>query len=389
MLLGLRCCKYNIVQLQFCTVWPKGFRVVLKILTVISPLKADHHRLLSCQHLLWRRGRQSNPGQLRRPGWNRTLVDSIGASPRFRAHWLLKWTHPNQTAQGENHIYKFIRDFFVPSGCKISEQVCLATSSRPKQQNVRFRVVLHLDQHYSHATAQFQQIWKFYFQFNIDGKPNVWTSPPKKRYNVVACTTTSTIHYLLYSIIHSHEISWNIWTLYPCLWFISKHSLIWGHFRSEVVESSWFIWKSATPKIQCFKSSCSPLNIQKYHKIPLMGCPNQLNPWKSHIFRCPSSPKTIQKPIRIQPRGPLWLQHLHLRTREERLDTTLQRRNVGVVFEVPRPGLIVVLPRCRWRELGWSIGSAPEKTNAQKGAGKKEMTLEECLVLIQAIQNGE
>ena len=80
-----------------------------------------------------------------------------------------------------------------------------------------------------------------------------------------------------------------------------------------------------------------------------------LNPWKSHIFRCPPgppSPKTLQKPLRIQARGPLWLQHLHLRAREERLDTTLQRRNVGVVFEVPRPGLIVVLPRCRWRHWG-------------------------------------
>jgi len=140
------------------------------------------------------------PGSIN-PGWfNRGFPPS--------ANWLLKWTHPNQTAQGFTTSL-FIRDFFVPSGCKISEQVCLATSSRPKQQNVRFRVVLHLDQHYSHATAQFQQIWKFYFQFNIDGKPNVWTSPPKKRYHVVACTTT--IHYLLYSIIYSHEISWTIW----------------------------------------------------------------------------------------------------------------------------------------------------------------------------------
>ena len=80
-----------------------------------------------------------------------------------------------------------------------------------------------------------------------------------------------------------------------------------------------------------------------------------LNLWKSHIFRCPPgppSPKTLQKPLRIQARGPLWLQHLHLRAREERLDTTLQRRNVGVVFEVPRPGLIMVLPRCRWRHWG-------------------------------------
>ena len=89
----------------------------------------------------------------------------------------------------------------------------------------------------------------------------------------------------------------------------------------------------------------------QYHKIPLMGCPNQLNhvksmeiPTFSDAHLGPPSPKTIQQPLRLQPRGALWLQHLHLRTREERLDATLQRRNVGVVFEVPRPGLIVVLP---------------------------------------------
>ena len=154
------------------------------------------------------------PGSIN-PGWfNRGFPPS--------ANWLLKWTHPNQTAQGFTTSL-FIHDFFVPSGRKISEQVCLATSSRPKQQNVRFRVVLHLDQHYSHATAQFQQIWKFYFQFNIDGKPNVWTSPPKKGIMLLLVPLPSTIYYiLLYIPMKYHE-------LYEMVSFIS---LLLVHFQS-------------------------------------------------------------------------------------------------------------------------------------------------------------
>ena len=183
--------------------------------------------------------------------------------------------------------------------------------------------------------------------------------------------------------------------LYPCFWFISNHSLIWGHFRSEVVESSWFIWKSATPKIQCFKSSCSPLNIQKYHKIikiPLMGCPNQLNHVKSMEiphFQMPTWPTFTENPPKTPPNPSAWP------ALASAFASSRARRAPGYDAAAPKRRRRLWSAPTRTHHgtssmpmeaLGWSIGS-------QKGAEKKEMTLEdmeECLVLIQAIlQNGE
>ena len=203
-------------------------------------------------------------------------------------------------------------------------------------------------------TPQFQQIWTSCFQFNID----VWSIPPTLRYHIVDFFQSTIYFPMKWSVLYSRSC-----------WLISDHSPIWGHqaVRSWKARENFLYQhlapchglcgKSPTPKsngLNIFESSCFPLKGLKMRPI---GYQNQLNPvescWIPH-FQMPTCTKTPENTPSWQPRGPLWLQQGHLRRpRKERLDPSLQRRDVGVVLELPWAGLVVVLPRWRSSTGGW------------------------------------